>query len=442
MYASWTGTAWTITTVDDDVAHYTPYLAFDSHDNPCITYADIIYTSYVYPIVVTTSSGILTYARWTGSEWDIQPVFLGNDKGSSGASGCLVLDSDDNPRIFYGGINSYYEIRYASYNGSRWTTDVVDTARFGNVHVGFIFGGYALDPLGNPHLVYQREEELGFKHAYYEGSSWHFDAFEWGADVYRGGSLAIDATGRFHILYYSADDNCCLRYAVSSPTGWTITTIDTNMGLPMYTSIALDSLGNPHTSYYNYRNSSLHYAWFNGSAWDMRTITAIAASKLIVEDPHCLLALDSNDQAHITYYSSPDKSIKYLDITDPDTFPKVDIHPTPYTPPPAPTPPPPSPTPTPSTSQSTQTSSTQSEVSVATPTPPPQDCIAAPPTPLPARTPDPPQPNRDGAVSGGGSTKEFSILPMVMVAVVVVSFAVLSAAKPILTARIRHRRLL
>ena len=101
IYVSWDGTAWNTQTVASNVQVqiYGPdtnwanigFLAFDSHDNPHITY--------------TTSNGEAMYASLTGKAWSIHEV---GTNSSAISPGFLAVDSSGNPHIiYYGPVNTY-----------------------------------------------------------------------------------------------------------------------------------------------------------------------------------------------------------------------------------------------------------------------------------------------------------------------------------------------
>ena len=114
-YARWTGAAWAKETVDPaDVWECS--LALDSNNRPHISYfvGSGLFSALGPPAFDYT--GMLKYAHWTGSAWDVQtlaqetvtwggldpapsPVLVGGGKWSS-----IALDSDDLPHISYGSL--------------------------------------------------------------------------------------------------------------------------------------------------------------------------------------------------------------------------------------------------------------------------------------------------------------------------------------------------
>lgn len=91
-YAFWTGMAWAILTVDNIGGSGNTYtsLVLDESGYPHI--------SYGYSASTGGLAGVLKYARWTGSVWDIETVDSLNNVGSSVS---LALDSFGNPHISY-----------------------------------------------------------------------------------------------------------------------------------------------------------------------------------------------------------------------------------------------------------------------------------------------------------------------------------------------------
>ena len=136
--------------------------------------------------------------------------------------------------------------------------------------------------------------------------TWTVQTVDAAADVGEFTSLAIDSNGNLHASYWDHhwDD---LKYAKLTGSSWTIMPVDTK-GQVGYlgTSIAVDSNNNPHISYHDYTNSALKYAQWNGLNWSLQTVDSTG-----VVGAYSSIALDSNNRAHITYYDYTNLDLKY-----------------------------------------------------------------------------------------------------------------------------------
>jgi hypothetical protein len=75
------------------------------------------------------------------------------------------------------------------------------------------------------------------------------------------------------------------------------------------TSLALDSLGHPHISYYDATGENLKYAWLDGTIWHIETVDSSGS-----RGSYGSLVLDGSDRPHISYYHYTDwdgGSLKY-----------------------------------------------------------------------------------------------------------------------------------
>ena len=72
-------------------------------------------------------------------------------------------------------------------------------------------------------------------------------------------SLALDSSGNPHISYFD-ETNGHLKYAAKTGTVWTNETVDTAVNVGEYSSLALDSSGIPRISYRDGGNGNLKYA--------------------------------------------------------------------------------------------------------------------------------------------------------------------------------------
>ncbi len=200
--------------------------------------------------------------------------------------------------------HSPIKLKYAHLDQA-WQAEVVDTSE---QEVGADLS-LALDNQGRPHISYCAYPSLwraiGLKYAHFDGNSWQIETVDSGAIVAYT-SLALDADGHPHISYCFSDspgENCHgLRYAHWDGVSWQTETIDSGTSVGSFTSLALDSAGQPHIGYGDPYHGYLKYAHFDGTAWQIETVGGGGRA--------ISLALDSSDRPHISYEGN-DSGLKY-----------------------------------------------------------------------------------------------------------------------------------
>ncbi|MEW5936888.1 MAG: hypothetical protein AB1665_03595 [Candidatus Thermoplasmatota archaeon] len=140
------------------------------------------------------------------------------------------------------------------------------------------------------------------------GIIWSIETVDSAGDVGLDTSLALDSGGNAHISYYGGG----LKYAHWTGSAWAIETVDSAGG--SYTSLALDSGGNAHISYCDWGNNDLKYARWAGGTWSIETVDSAGSVGYYTS-----LALDSGGKAHISYYDDSNDDLKYARFIDWDT---------------------------------------------------------------------------------------------------------------------------
>jgi len=108
----------------------------------------------------------------------------------------------------------------------------------------------------------------------------------------RGSSIAFDSLDNPHICYNDST-NESLKYAYYNGTSWQIEPVDNHI-LPSAPSIAVDSSDCPHICYSDFKIEALKYAYKSGSHWQVDTV----ADGIITQKS---LVIDTLNNPHISF---------------------------------------------------------------------------------------------------------------------------------------------
>lgn len=251
---------WFVMTVDNAASFCS--LALDSKGRPHISYAD----------PGTVSGTKLRYAYWDGESWRKQAVPLQSEVVGYYTS--IALDQNDRPSItFYeyrGAPSSEHKnrLRNALWNGRAWEIRTID-GEFGSGK----FNCIASDPSGHMHVAYANVgQPAGIRYAYWNGSTWSVNVLEQVQQTqnYVGHSacLTVDKDSNPHLTYMDAT-NRHLKYATRKDNRWMTQTVDAmaGQGYPDRNSITLDAMGRPYLGYYDTGRGVLKIAYTDGQRW-------------------------------------------------------------------------------------------------------------------------------------------------------------------------------
>ena len=281
-YARWNGSVWQIEALPFGERPRQPSLVVDREGRPHISYMDLS----------TYHEGNLMYAVQNDATWDIQTVAGGGDVGYEN---CLALDNEEKPHIVYQSFSQEaghlprIDLLYATLRGAEWQ---LETVQFGG-QVGRD-ASLAMDDRGYPHIAYLGE---GVDYAARNGSSWQIETIDTtGGMGHR--ALALDAAGKPSVAYVKYN---ALVYAVRSDASWqnhTVRAVEKWGRQLAETSLCVDEQGTAHIAFtdHNHGDYDLYYAVGSGTDWDVQLIERAGSSG---EYPS--IALDSEGYAHISY---------------------------------------------------------------------------------------------------------------------------------------------
>lgn len=154
----------------------------------------------------------------------------------------------------------------------------------------------------------------GVEYAFFNGSVWQVEAVGSGSIMYANStSLALDSQGQPHITYYD-DGARDLMYAVKKTGNWVISVVETSGDVGRFASLSLDPLDVPHMSYYRHLTDStgiVKFARWNGSGWNITNIDTLEKVFIGFAGARNMtsLVLDLQGKPHVGY--GDEKVLKY-----------------------------------------------------------------------------------------------------------------------------------
>jgi hypothetical protein len=284
---------WQIDTVDTSgIGNYTS-LRIDQKGNVHVAY-----------VAEDGDHNTLRYAFWDSrlKRWFTMTV-------ANGASFCsLTLDSKQRPHISYAdyGTGSGAKLRHAYWDGATWTVTPIPL----NSDIVAYYTSIALDPQDRPSMsFYEYRGRKGTDFAVrmrvvtWDGQLWELETVDGENQSGKFNSIAIDSQSRTHLAYANVGaQSAGIRYAVKNGDSWRAEVIeDLNKGSYFGYSafLTLDKQDNPHIVYSNSSQRSVRYATHDGKQWILRTIDSV--SGISYPDRHSI-AIGDDGTAYISYY--------------------------------------------------------------------------------------------------------------------------------------------
>ncbi len=123
-------------------------------------------------------------------------------------------------------------------------------------------------------------------------------------------AIGVDASGDIHIVYFdftgindSPTPKSKFKYAKIHNSSKTISTIESSFNTGRKAVLKIDGAGAIHTAYYDYTNSNLKYAKYNGSSWTTTVVDGALTNYGVMGD-YMSLFLDGSNQPHIGYFTT------------------------------------------------------------------------------------------------------------------------------------------
>ena len=120
-------------------------------------------------------------------------------------------------------------------------------------------------------------------------------------------SIALDSSGQPQISYYDAT-NHKLRYAYKDGTSWVSKSVEPGSGndIGKHSSLALGPSDKPCISYYDDTDDNLRYAYKDATGWHAEIVDADNDV-----GQYSSLAIDASGKPHISYYDATNHNLRY-----------------------------------------------------------------------------------------------------------------------------------
>lgn len=255
----------------------------------------------------------LYYARWEASNntWITRVVDSSPNVGSHAS---IAVDNQGNPRIaYYDGTNGTLKFAFSQDRGFTWNFPVtVDLPNPSSLPAPAPEGPFFEDVLRQN----LRSYPWGDRRLQEESAAGPDTAQADGVGKYT--SIAVDSQNRVHISYYDSVERG-LKYARWDGVNWFIETVDSNPAdfgydVGRYSSIAVDSINRPHISYMDEKYDGLKYAYNYGGGWELQEIDSRQAPNFRFGGFTSLI-LDKNDNPHISYQEWENLELKYATLS-------------------------------------------------------------------------------------------------------------------------------
>jgi len=163
----------------------------------------------------------------------------------------------------------------------------------------------AIDTKGNVYILYITKENY-LKLAKKEKNSWQFEEIFQDAAIDCNLYIGIDDS--IYVSFWSPKDG--LAYGEKRSNNWEINIIDYGK-VGWWNSMAIDSNGYPHISYFDFENKNLLYIYFDGNFWKKEIV-----DKEDEVGSWNSLVLDQENRPSISYFDQKNGNLKFAQKSD------------------------------------------------------------------------------------------------------------------------------
>jgi hypothetical protein len=219
--------------------------------------------------------------------------------GDGGFGNSVAMSLSGNLAVSF--IDTEGKLIFAKKIGEEWQKEVVDSNALAGNTTSLAFNGK-----GESSILYI-DKNFSLKLAKKLGENWEIEKiFD---EVALSFNLVFDSKDNPNISFWSTAKGA-LVFAKRIAGEWQIEFLDSG-GVGWWNSLALDQEQNPHISYYDFENKDLLYLFFDGKTWQ----------KEIVDFENDVgrfnsIALDSDSQVHISYFDETNSNLKYAQKTE------------------------------------------------------------------------------------------------------------------------------
>ncbi len=258
----------------------------------------IFLTSILCALVISVSA-----------QWNTQTV---TNSGYVGVISKMAVDADGYPHIVHRQDNDY--LMHSYWTGNTWETEEIanhfnDITRFDikidEANIIYVIYGYGS---GSPLYLLTK----------HPNNSW--SSILLGSMYPNGGNISMDVTYDeslqdtiIHVSYTKETHLYYGTYQINAAIS-TNTVVDGNNNVGSNNDIVVDDNGHVHISYYDSNSSGrdLKYAFYNGNYWVTTIVDGLDGDMV---GSHTSIDVDSNNEAHISYYDDTNDQLMHVKIT-------------------------------------------------------------------------------------------------------------------------------